>query len=339
MGPRETSQGVADDPFGLHLPTAETRFVDEDGSPPTGGATDRHTIAAELKRLIERAAWSKLRPKAWADAAGGPAARAKERRRGEVPDLSGTGSVLAMDRLATGVRATQTTWRTLATLDRAERLLHTVQAVLAGADMPPPIAFKLIPMRPNPGGFDFRTWTLVLREELVAAKQLDHAAAADLTNMLAHELRHAEQYYLTARWMAAQGTSPTEIAVALDRMHPGTVAHAAARGLAGLAGPGLALAAEMHGALVTDRAANARRDADTGYDAMEEARHRAGDVLAHLLADPPTATQAEGRAMVRELTARIEDVMQKYREYRDIPYERDAHDVGAGATAAYEALR
>jgi hypothetical protein len=43
--------------------------------------------------------------------------------------------------------------------------------------------------------------------------------------------------------------------------------------------------------------------------------------------------------MIRELTARIEDVMQKYREYRDIPYERDAHEVGAGATAAYEALR
>ena len=103
---------MVDDPFGLHLPTGVS-FVDDDGAPPVGGATDdRRAIAAELEALIERAAWSKLRPKAWADAAPGPAARAGARRRGDAPDLSGTGSVLSMDRLATGVRATQTRWAT-----------------------------------------------------------------------------------------------------------------------------------------------------------------------------------------------------------------------------------
>ena len=97
-------------------------------------------------------------------------------------------------------------------MDRAERLLETMQAVLVAADVPPPIAVKLVPLRPHPGAFDFRTWTLVLREALVAAPQLGHDEAAELTNMLAHELRHAEQYYLAARWMAAQGAPPAEIA-------------------------------------------------------------------------------------------------------------------------------
>lgn len=66
----------------------------------------------------------------------------------------------------------------------------------------------------------------------------------------------------------------------------------------------------MHAALVTNGAENRRRNADTGYKAMEQARGRAGDVLAHLLADPPTATRREGRAMIRELTERIEDVIE-----------------------------
>ncbi len=120
-------------------------------------------------------------------------------------------------------------------------------------------------------------------------------------------------------------------------MHAGTIATAVARGLVGLTGPGLALAKEMHQALVTDRAANTAINKDDGYAAMKSARDRAQGMLARLRATPPAATRREGADMIRELTARIDDVRRKYRAYRAIPYERDAHEVGAGGALAFEA--
>ena len=105
----------------------------------------------------------------------------------------------------------------------------------------------------------------------------------------------------------------------------------------GLTGPGLALAKAMHQALVTDRAANTAINKDDGYAAMKSARDRAQGMLARLRATPPAATRREGADMIRELTARIDDVRRKYRAYRAIPYERDAHEVGASGALAFEA--
>ena len=157
---------VEDAPFGLHLPATETRFIDDDGAPPSDAALDNVAqLADELERLIERAEWPKLRPDARAEFAPAAAAGAQARRNGDAPDLSGVGSVVAMDRLAAGVRALQATWATHATLDRAERLLYTAQAVLTAADVPPPIAFRLAPSRQHPAAIDFREWTILIRAE------------------------------------------------------------------------------------------------------------------------------------------------------------------------------
>ncbi|MBL8622712.1 MAG: hypothetical protein JNK64_15460 [Myxococcales bacterium] len=99
-GPRSPSRWVApaagtarveDDPFGLHLPATETRFIDDDGAPPSDAALDNVAeLADELERLIERAEWPKLRPDARAEFAPAAAAGAQARRNGDAPDLSST---------------------------------------------------------------------------------------------------------------------------------------------------------------------------------------------------------------------------------------------------------
>ncbi|MBK7070814.1 MAG: hypothetical protein IPH44_00805 [Myxococcales bacterium] len=336
--PAPTPARVEDDPFGLHLPPAETRFVDDDGAPPTDAALDDvEAIAVELERLIERAEWSKLRPEARAEFAPGTAARAQARRRGEAPDLSGTGSVVSMDRLAAGVRALQATWPTLTPKARADALRAIGDAVLVGADVPPLLGITVTALKAFTASFDYRTWKIELLRELVVGTALDDVAAVNLADALAHELRHAEQQFLVARSLAAQGLNADEIRGALNGLEPTVSVRAVAMRSAGLDPAQVALAARMEPSLLANREITRRLDADNGLAPMAASRARAVAVVAGLRARPPRATLAEGRAACRDLLERIDHVLTNYRLYRQFAGERDAHEVGAGASLAFEA--
>ncbi len=336
--PAPTPARVEDDPFGLHLPPAETRFVDDDGAPPTDAALDDvEAIAVELERLIERAEWSKLRPEARAEFAPGAAARAQARRRGEAPDLSGTGSVVSMDRLAAGVRALQATWPTLTPKARADALRAIGDAVLVGADVPPLLGIESIAAKPYTASFQYQEWQILIVERALLSEDLAEGAAADLADALAHELRHAEQQFLVARSLAAQGLNADEISGALNRLEPTVSARAVAMRSAGLDPAQVALAARMEPSLLANRDITRRLDADNGLRPMAASRERAIEVVAGLRARPPRATLAAGRAACRDLLERIDHVLTNYRLYRQFAGERDAHEVGAGATAAFEA--
>lgn len=138
--------------------------------------------------------------------------------------------------------------------------------------------------------------------------------------------------------LAAQGRSAAEISETLHGLHPPVAARAVEQKLAGLDSAGPAHAGQMHTALVVDRDINDILDADTGYPAMAEARATAQGALDGLRARPRTVTLAQAREACRALREQIDEVLLKYKIYRQLPAERDAHEAGAGGRLAFEAL-
>ena len=157
--------------------------------------------------------------------------------------------------------------------------------------------------------------------------------------MLAHEARHAEQYFLAARWLAGRGATAEEIVATIEELPLFIAEQAVAVGTRGLSGPAMALASSMHQALGPDHPKHVSDANDTGYDKMRAARDAAREVVARLRARPAAATLEEGRATCENLQVSIAEVLRKYRVYRRSPYELDGHEVGAGAVAAFEASR
>jgi hypothetical protein len=328
-----------DDPFGLHLPTTGTTFVGDDGAPPTDMfAEQRAALADELERLIARAEWPALRPEARGAAAPGADGRAQARRRGEMPDLTGTGSVASMDAWANGVRAIASSWDGLNLEQRKAALEQLATTVLTAADVPPAPIVTPEQWR-SQASFDFRKWRIVVRASLLQRMPLTEAAACELADVLAHEARHAEQYFLAARWLAGRGATAEEIVATIDGLDPPTAERAVAVGTRGLSGPAMALASSMHQALGPDHSKHVSDADDTGYDEMRAARDAAREVAAQLRARPAAASLEEGRAACENLRVSIAEVLRKYRVYRRSPYELDGHEVGAGAVAAFEASR
>ncbi|MBL8620163.1 MAG: hypothetical protein JNK64_02640 [Myxococcales bacterium] len=337
--PVDGGMPAMDDPFGLHLPMNETTFAGDDGVPPTDVFADqRAALADELERLIARAEWPALRPEARGAAAPGAEGRAQARRRGEMPDLTGVGSVAAMDTWARGVRALASSWDRLDVDQRREALERIATTVLTAADVPPAPIEAPETWR-TPASFDFRTWKVVIRMTLLRRAPLTEAAACELAEILAHEARHAEQYFLAARWLAGKGASADEVVATLDGLDAAAAERAVALGTRGLSGPAMALASSMQQALGPDHARHVRDAKDDGYDEMRVARAAAREIVPRLRARPATASLEEGRATCERLRVSIAEVLQKYRVYRRSPYELDGHEVGAGAVAAFEASR
>ena len=337
--PVDGGMPALDDPFGLHLPMNETGFAGDDGVPPTDMFADQRAALAEaLDRLIARAEWPALRPEARAAAAPGADGRAQARRRGETPDLTGVGSVAAMDTWARGIRAIASSWDRVDVEQRREALERLATTVMTAADVPPaPIAARR-DWR-TPASFDFPNWTIAIRRSLIERAPLTDEAACELAEVLAHESRHAEQYFLAARWLAGKGASAEEIVATIKHLPIAIAEQAVALGTRGLSGPALALASSMQQALGADHPKHVRDAKDDGYDQMRVARAAGLEVAARLRARPATASLEEGRAACERLRVAIAEVLQKYRVYRRSPYELDGHEVGAGAVAAFEASR
>lgn len=83
--------------------------------------------------------------------------------------------------------------------DLQEKLNETLSEVLSSTMPIPSIVFNADVW--GIGYFSHRTWTVELSTKLLSKKRL-----ARLLQILTHELRHAEQRYMTARYHAAIGT-------------------------------------------------------------------------------------------------------------------------------------
>jgi hypothetical protein len=239
-----------------------------------------------------------------------------------------------MDRLAAGVRALQAQWATLGPEARAAALRAIGDTVLVGADVPPLLGIKSVDNKVYTASFQYQQWQILIVKRALLSEDLAEGAASDLTDALAHELRHAEQQFVVARSLAAQGLGADEISSALDALEPSVSARAVAMRSAGLDPAQVALAARMEPSLLANRDITRRLDADNGLAPMAASREHAMKVVAGLRARPPRAALDDGRAACRDLLERIDHVLTNYRQFTG---ERDAHEVGAGASLAFEA--
>lgn len=331
---RAATAGGHEDPFGMHLLGEPTRVADAGGTDSTSAAA----VELELEHLVERGDWQKLRPGAFAEASVAADAHARQRRDGDMPDMTGLGKVSTLDRFAHSMKVLQRIWGSLTLDGRTEAVKVALDQELVAASIPPLEGVTTIPAKKHPASFDYKTWKVTLRREFLEGSTVGDEDAADLCGTLAHEIRHGEQQFLTARVLAAKGQSAAEIHVTLKGLYMPVATQAVARKLKGLAGAELAYARRMHTALVTDRQITDILDQDTGYAELDAARERGATVLEGLRRRPPTVSIEEARATCRELRDRIEDVLLKYKIYRQFPTEADSHDVGAGAKLAFQEI-
>jgi hypothetical protein len=349
-----------DDPFGFHLtggPSGNSTAppaLGPDGRPRPAPAPAHHdrmaesaadeaealrAIEAELVWLIDNAEWSKLRPSVVAVAARAPRARARARREGTLPDLTGIGSVAAVDSIAAGIRTAQQQWVHLTIDERARALQAAADGALAVAGLPALAGIEQVPGRRYPAGFNFRTWKIALRAELVSAAALPDEDAELLCDFMAHESRHAEQQYVLARRLAIQGFSPAEISGKLRGLYPLVAEQAFALRLDDLPPGQESLADEVEPAFTSEVEINGYINGDDGQDDMAAARVVAANLLDGLRATPRTTTLADARAAGRALRERMEDVVLDYTLYHQLATEDDAHEVGAAADLAFEVAR
>lgn len=312
-------------------------------------------VLAELDDLIGRATWDAMRPGIRAVTGVGSHVRAGQRRRGVMPDLEGIGSVTSVDEVVAGIRALQPGWPRMPVKDRMQEILDVVNRALIGADVP---AAKDVEWSSHKSmaAFDFKAWILLvspglfdksddqppatndkaLKARPADGKPLDDGDAAELAATAAHEARHGEQWFLAARFAAAQGMDGAAI-VAAQGIDKGIADVAVTRKLEGLSPQRRELAATMHQATIVDRAENSRKLHETGYAEMAQRRADAVAARDALRGSPGADALSAARAALAALRAAMDSVIEKYVAYREIPFEKDSHEVDAAAELAFEA--
>ncbi|MGI9421069.1 MAG: hypothetical protein ACR2RA_24860 [Geminicoccaceae bacterium] len=88
--------------------------------------------------------------------------------------------------------------------DPADRFLASIDEILAktlSATLPVP-SIGVDTLKRAHGHFSSRNWSIVLNEDLIEGKSDSKEGLLDVLDTLAHELRHAEQFYAAAKYEA-----------------------------------------------------------------------------------------------------------------------------------------
>jgi hypothetical protein len=292
-------------------------------------------VAHELEALITGATWKEIRKRVYPKESAAGVQRAKERRAGTLPELTGVGRLSSLDHFAASVRRVQGRWSALKPDDRVKEVGKAAGDELVAADVPRFLQVDKQPMEFK-GFFDPRAWEFVISQDLVINNSLGNDDAADLSNTALHESRHAEQQFLAARFAAGMGNKD-EAAIVAEQQIPTVIARqAVAKRFNVQTDPTtLALGQRMRQAMVTDRAVNQAISNDDGLAELAVKRKAAQDALITLNAVPVEKNIDAAAATGEDLRKQVTVVEQKYTQYRNIPYEADAHEVGDAAEQAF----
>jgi hypothetical protein len=197
--------------------------------------------------------------------------------------------------------------------------------------------YALEDMKPK-GAFSNGDWRFHFQRNMMANNAPTQDEHSDLVNAVAHESRHAEQAWVAARVAAGKGMKPDDIADAvgilpkiagLAKKQPITAKTASAAELA--------FGNAMFDAEVTNQKTNmslelvvdaTRKDLIAKNDACAKA-------VAKLRGDPTTAQMSAAVKARDALRAAVTAYSDAYRDYRHIPFEADAHEVGDAAATAF----
>src|SRR5690348_6111461 len=108
-------------------------------------------------------------------------------------------------------RKLQHDWAKLPPKDREVGLNKCINNALAKSGSPN-VNVSAVPLSAGRNGeLDFTTWTVKVNDTLTDSDSLTEIGAKKLANTMYHETRHAEQWFLIAQKLAAEGKSSTEI--------------------------------------------------------------------------------------------------------------------------------
>lgn len=111
----------------------------------------------------------------------------------------------AIRRYAAAVRPILAEWSKLTVEDRASGLVAAVNAELTHVGVLR-VQLKLVSLpQPLVGRFHSGYWQMQLDKDILSKGELTAHEKADLAALVYHEGRHAEQYWLVARWLAGEG--------------------------------------------------------------------------------------------------------------------------------------
>jgi hypothetical protein len=296
------------------------------------------TLTTELQALIDHAVWKEIRKTAYPKESKAGIGRAKERKEGKRPDLTGLGQIKTLEHFAAAIKGLQAGWAKLSPDDRTKAVGKALDDELVAQKIPKLLEVKRIKTEFK-GSFQASLWRFNLSDALVNQSPLSDADAAELCNTGLHEARHAEQAFLSARYAAGPPDNKNAAQIAAEQSIPqDPIAKAAvAQKFDNKTDPAVAaLGNEMYKANVTDGATNQRISDDDYLKEMEDKRKESGLALQALKAAITSQTIAAATTKRDELKAAIAEVERRYTLYRNIPYEADAHEVGDAAEQAFK---
>lgn len=296
------------------------------------------TLTTELQTLIDHATWKEVRKTAYPKESKAGIQRAKERKDGKRPDLSGLGQIKSLEHFAGAIKKLQGGWAKLSPDARVAGVGKAIDDEFAAQKIP--VLMSVKPQKSEfKGSFQAGAWRFNLSEDLVKNSPLSDADAAELCNTGLHEARHAEQAFLAARFAAGPPSNHTAAEIAAEQGIPqDPIAKAAvAQKFDGKTDATVAsLGKQMYGANVTDGNKNQRISDDDFLPEMAAKRDEAKRALQVLTAAITATTLASATTKRDELKAAIAEVERRYTLYRNIPYEADAHEVGDAAEQAFK---
>jgi Domain of unknown function (DUF4157) len=294
-------------------------------------------LKLQLQQLIQGATWKEIRKRVYPKESASGIARAKQRKSGAAPDLTGLGSIRSLESFATAMRGVQTNWGKTPD-ERVKSIGHAANVQLATAEVP---EFQVLDKANMTAKADFTPseWRFRVNEQLVTKDTLVAADAGELANATMHESRHAEQSFLAARHDA--GVNKQDAAsIATTEDIPIAIANAAVRKkFDATTDPTVkALGARMFTSKITDGASNQTiSDAvDDRIAELDVSRQKAETAVKALDAGETPKTTADARAASDDLRAKVAAVEQAYKGYRNIPHEADAHEVGDAEQQAFQ---
>jgi len=325
---------------------------DEDVKGQPKLSDDAKKVADALEKLIAEATWEKIRARVYPVESASGIKHAQDRRSGLEADLSGLGSVAAVDAFVAKIRTLIPKWSELGTKGRVREIEAITAESLTAVKVPPFRNVRAKKIAPQ-ANFEPDGWNLELNETLVSAQTLDEDMAAKLANTVLHECRHAEQEFLAARFSAGsrkeikKAGGKTDI-VPKKEMRTGQIRRkediprrVARKAVQSKFGPEtdtptIEFGQEMYEAMVT-RGQRFQSITDRlKFDKLEKRAGLANKALEKLNAKENSSTLASARYQLDALQKEILRVETLYGAYRDIPYEVDAHEVGDAAEEGFK---
>lgn len=294
-------------------------------------------LSVELQTLISGATWKEIRKRVYPKESAPGIQRAKDRKAGKIPDLTGLGRIKTLEHFAAAIHAIKANWAHWSPDDRVKQLWTAANIELASAHVPGFLVADKKKMEFK-GFFNPTGWQFVISEDLVNGGSLSEDDAAELANTTLHECRHAEQQFLAARFSAQRKDAK---AIVAEQGIPQVIADKAVKEKfdAKTDKATVDRGKRMFQATVTDRAKNQAISDDDGLAELAVKRTEAETALTNLKAQATTQTIAQATTNRDALRAQITVVEQKYTLYRNILYEADAHEVGDAAEQAYKGWR